>query len=127
MLRKSKRPAQTVRPAQAAVASVDLDFPALAVLALDVLVRLGAVGGLHVGAVPFELLARAEGGDADEHGLREGAGVGEVAERLGASLAGRDPFLVMAPHAAGNARKGLLDLQFLVADELAVQIDLPVA
>src|SRR5882672_1484925 len=133
MLRKSNAACTDPGAVQAARGFADSDLPALPVLALDVLVRLRAVGGLHVGAVPFELLARAEGGDPDEDRLGEGAGVGEVAERLGAALARREPLEVVAAHAvevarhAGHAGERLLDLQVLVADQRAVAPELPVA
>src|SRR3989339_98732 len=77
-----------------------LERPALAVLVVEVLVGLRNVGHAERGAVPRELAAAQTHADrAQQDGLGERAG--EVEGRTGgrASLAGIDPFLVVADRA----------------------------
>src|SRR3954452_9653762 len=85
-------------------------FPALAVLGTDVLVGLGAVGGLHARAVPLDPLAAAEGDDAEQDHLGQRARVGEVgAGGTVGVLAGLEEVLVM-PGRAGQGGLGVLEV-----------------
>src|SRR5438067_2386610 len=87
--------------------SIDLQFPPLAVLAVDQRVGFGAVGGAELVGVPGDLLADAIGHVPQVIGLGEPARILEVGARRLARLAGPQPLLVMAGR-TGNARLGPL-------------------
>ena len=81
------------------------DFPALAAGFLDELVGFRGVGGFHVGAVPDEGLAGAEGDVSEEDDFGEFGGVFEVSAGGSAAFAGDEPIGVVA-FGAGEGLSG---------------------
>src|SRR3954447_18286148 len=90
-----------------------LDFPAFSVFAAEIGVGFGDVGHREIRGVPFELFISGAMGDIPQiDGFGERGGIGEVAGRGRAFLAGFDPLLVMANGFcdAGSGRGGVLKL-----------------
>ena len=94
-----------------------LQRPPLPVAAAEVLIGLGAVGGLQARGVPLQLLAHPIGHVAQQHRFGQRAGVVEVAGGRAAGLAGLEKLLVVADR-VGDRR-----LRRLEAFELLFRIE----